>query len=561
MSGTDHSYPFAVRGAQKRGLLERLRGRLLTADPQRLINYGRIITAAFAIIAIYLDPTQPAQYRDQAQYVLMLYAVLALIIPILPLRLSFDSPVHFVFHLMDTLVLAWLAFLTNELTSPFFSFVPFTLLAMTMRWGFRGTILGALMVETMLLAIGVPDILDGVSELNFLIIRATYFLLSATMLGYFGAYRESSRARLTRLANWSIDPIAGDRKAWLANLCNHAADVMGCRELLVIWRDQDRPVGGFVDWRDGDLRVVECDDAGLLQKLDDRWLADMAGGRAREFRVADAEVLTGAMASLSLPQPQPENFAVCAGYSGIRFFGSICVIDPDCRPEDALGLTEIIAKRIGAELERLDFIVRSVDVARVEERGRLARDLHDSVLQDLTAASLKLRTLSSSVDGAAPQLRDLETIVVEQQRRIRRFVEEQRDETADAQIDVCSQIRRQTELLEQKWGVSLSFGWQGPYVQLASGLVDEIMQLISEATSNAVRHGRATAIGVQVKMLFGRLEMDVIDNGRGLDWNVPQPGSASLRARVTKLGGAMSVEPHAPGLKVKMIIPVEETWT
>ena len=544
----------------KRGVLDRMRNRLLTTDPQRLINYGRVATAAFALIAFYLDPTQPAQYRAEAQQVLVLYAALSLVIPILPIHRPFDSPFHFVFHLLDTLVLAWLAFLTDELTSPFFSFVPFTLLAMTMRWGLRGAVIGALMVETMLLAIGVPDILDGVSELNVLIIRATYFLLAAIMLGYFGAYRESNRARLTRLANWPMDAIAGDRRTWLASLCSHAAEVMGCRALMVVWRDQDRQAGGFVDWRDGELRFVECDDPVLLQQLDDQWLAEIAGASARELGPADAELLSGVTERLDLPGLKPENLAICAGYSGIRFFGSVCVIDPDCRPEDALGLTEIIAKRIGSELERLDFITRSVDVARVEERSRLARDLHDSVLQDLTAASLKLRTLSSAVDGAAPQLRDLESMVVEQQRRIRRFVEEQRGESADAPVDICDQIRRQTELLEQRWGVRMSFGWQGPHIQLASGLVNEIMQLVSEATSNAVRHGRATAIGVQMKMLFGRLEMDVIDNGRGLDWNVPQPGSVSLRVRVTDLGGAMSVEPHSPGLRVTMIIPVEEVW-
>src|SRR3546814_8353267 len=80
-----------------------------------------------------------------------------------------------------------------------------------MRWGLGGAILGAVVLETVLFAVGLPDLQDGESELNIFVTRSAYFAVAATMLGYFGAYRERSRQRLAQLADWPFDAIAGNR--------------------------------------------------------------------------------------------------------------------------------------------------------------------------------------------------------------------------------------------------------------------------------------------------------------------------------------------------------------
>src|SRR3546814_12463910 len=72
-----------------------------------------------------------------------------------------------------------------------------------------------------------PDLQDGESELNIFVTRSAYFAVAATMLGYFGAYRERSRQRLAQLADWPFDAIAGNRQHWLGSLFQHAADVLG----------------------------------------------------------------------------------------------------------------------------------------------------------------------------------------------------------------------------------------------------------------------------------------------------------------------------------------------
>lgn len=550
---------------RKRGVLEQTRNALLITDPERLINYGRVVTAGFAIIAIHLDPTQPSVFRAETRHVLAFYALLATFLLAFPIRRPVAHPAHLVIHLIDSAVLGWLAFLTNELTSPFFSFLPFTLMAMTVRWGLRGAIGGALLLEVILLAIGIPDILDGESELNLLIMRSTYFLVAATMLGYFGAYREGSQARLTHLANWPLDSAVVDKSGWLTRLCSHAAEVIGCDNLIVVWRDQDEPVGSLVEWSRKGLRVIDlaADDAAsgdLWQAIDQDVLAATPGTGGRLLEPAERTLLANGFAPFITAGSNSKTLGVLAGFSGLRFRGAVYINDPDCRPEDAILLTEIIATRIGSEIDRLDLISRIADSARVEERSRLARDLHDSILQDLTATALKLRSASISAPDAAPQLREIETLVIEQQRRIRRFVEDQREGGIETPIDMCADLQRHAEILEMKWGISVAFVWAGPRIHPGRIFVEEIVQLVSEATANAVRHGAASALAVRARVFRQSLQVDVIDNGSGLaigggSGNAPT-GSLSLRGRLNQLGGTMTLIERTPGLEVNMVIPI-----
>ncbi|WP_132384975.1 histidine kinase [Novosphingobium sp. PhB165] len=538
------------------------RNTLLITDPNRLIALGRLVTACFAILAIYLDPTRPGRFLPEARHVLAFYLAYALVLVVAPVRRPVDSPVHFLFHVADTAILGWLAFLTDELTSPFFSFLPFTLMAMTVRWGFIGAIMGAFLLEIALFAIGIPDTLDGESELNVLIARSVYFLLSALMLGYFGAYRESSRERLARLAKWPMERALGSRRAWLGELCSHAGDVTGSRHMMVVWREHDRPDGVVAVWNGDGVELADLENSVLWDRVE----VDRAGifdrGEGRVLTRGEADAFAILLDHLRLPLVPVRDFAVMAGFSGLRFRGSILIADPDCRPEDAALLCDIIATRAGSELERIDLVARHSDNVRAEERNRLAQDLHDSVLQDLTATSLKLRALAARAGSLTPeeaggQTREIEDLVTEQQRRIRRFVEDHREARAERAVDVADELRRQAELLQRKWGVAMPFDWEGAPIHLRRRTVEDIVQLVSEATSNAVRHGSASSVRLRAGHTGGAMHLTLVDNGTGLCASGGQ-GSISLRARVLQLGGSMFLAGGTPGLEVTMVIPVGE---
>ncbi|WP_103730806.1 histidine kinase [Novosphingobium sp. HII-3] len=547
--------------AQPRSLwsqLETARSTLLASDPNRLISFGRFMTVAFAVLAIWLDPTQPYLYHTEVHYLLTFYLGYSALMLLAPSRRRVDSPAHLFSHVFDTVIFGCLALLTNELTSPFFVFLPFTLMAMTMRWGLGGAILGAFFLELVLYAIGIPDILDGESEVNLLVVRSAFLLLAALMLGYFGAYRESSRQRLTRLARWPLEPALGSRRTWLKELCLHAGSVIGSKHIIVVWHEHETDQAFLASWQTPDLDLRELSAALSSAEIDAAISGAYDCTTARVLRDGEVQAVAHALTRLGLPEVLSSSFVVSAGFSGLRLGGAVLLLEPNCRWEEAVALSEIIATRIGAELERLDLIARHSDDVRAAERNRLAQDLHDSVLQDLTATSLRLHALGAVTPADAERLREIEKLVLEQQRRIRRFVEDHRDTAVDTRVEVAEELRAHAGELSRMWEVAVRFDWRGGSMLLPRRLVYDLMQLLSEATSNAVRHGAASSVHLSARMRGGAIELTVVDDGSGLDPRCDGTGSVSLRARMHHLGGAMSLSDQAPGLAVRLVVPVEE---
>jgi signal transduction histidine kinase len=90
-------------------------------------------------------------------------------------------------------------------------------------------------------------------------------------------------------------------------------------------------------------------------------------------------------------------------------------------------------------------------------------------------------------------------------------------------------------------------------------LTAEIVQLISEATANAVRHGFANRLQVSAESVNGRLQLEIQDNGRG--WTGPvqdlkEVGPKSLQNRVSDLGGSLTLRNSSKGVCLAIEIPL-----
>ncbi|CAN7717979.1 histidine kinase [Rhizobium sp. LjRoot98] len=532
---------------------------LLAADPEWLISIGRFVTALFAVLAVYLDPTQPAVFLDESQTSLGLYVVFSLLLVVFPLRMPLDSPIHLIVHLVDAAVLGWLAFLTNELTSPFFSFLPFILLAMTIRWGLRGAILGALTMQIVLIIVGLPDLEDGESELNVFIMRATYFMVAAVMLGYFGAYREHNRQRLTQLADWPFDAITGDRASWLGGLFRHAAGVLGASCVVVVWRDQEQDIGSVAYWLNRELRLIDVSGAAFWDRHDPEHMPDFGRGEASVVNAEALSAILRDLPELAGEAGRPVRYICSAMFSSVRYRGRVFVIDPACRSDECVSLTEIVAMRFRSELERLALMQQATEAARSAERTRLARDLHDSILQDLTAASLKLKLIAKSApDETKANVADVNALVFHLQQRIRRYVEGQRsiDQYADAPLNQT--LPGLIKLLQQQWDCQIEISLDPPDIDLPKTMLHEIMQLVSEATANSIRHGKATQVRITLILVDGRLELEISDNGLGIETDAMSKRPLSLSARVSELKGNLTIGRASPGLNLLIALPLKQ---
>lgn len=185
---------------------------------------------------------------------------------------------------------------------------------------------------------------------------------------------------------------------------------------------------------------------------------------------------------------------------------------------------------------------------RVDERERVARDLHDRVIQRLFATSLSLqataslvsderveRRLESAIDDLDETIREIRTVVFALQRGRRP------DDLRDAVLDLC---HASTRVL----GFAPTVGLGGPVDTLTSDdVADDLLATLREALANVARHAGATRVRVDLDATDA-LELRVTDDGRGLPHTTDGLGDGirNMAARAHRWGGTLDVGPAEP---------------
>jgi signal transduction histidine kinase len=182
--------------------------------------------------------------------------------------------------------------------------------------------------------------------------------------------------------------------------------------------------------------------------------------------------------------------------------------------------------------------MRELDV--LTDRDRIARDLHDHVIQRLFAVGLSLQGSVARAGSAEVQRRLSESVDELQQ-----VIQEIRTTIFDLHGGMSGALRLRQRLQEAVdqfavAGLRTSIQFMGPLSVVESGLADHAEAVVREAVSNAVRHSGATELAVVVKV-DDDLAITVTDNGCGIDSNVTESGLSNLRARATEGAGALSL--------------------
>lgn len=181
----------------------------------------------------------------------------------------------------------------------------------------------------------------------------------------------------------------------------------------------------------------------------------------------------------------------------------------------------------------------------LSERDRIARDLHDHVIQRLFAVGLTLQ-------GAIPRARAPEV-----QRRLADTVDELQaviQEIRSTIFDLhggspgTTRLRQRIEDAVGVFGgdgLRTSVHFVGPLSVVDATLADHAEAVVREAVSNAVRHGGAHSVTVNVRV-EDELTLEVIDDGSGMPAEVTPSGLRNLRVRAEEVGGRLVIE-DAPG--------------
>ena len=227
--------------------------------------------------------------------------------------------------------------------------------------------------------------------------------------------------------------------------------------------------------------------------------------------------------------------------------------------EDDMALIEALATIGGAAIATARMSRRLRTVAIVEDRERIARDLHDAIIQDIFAVGLGLQAVAHRVEDAqlASELGEAATRLDEAITSLRRFIFDLRPPVW-AQRRVRDELADLTESLAEPHGAEVELLFRGEVDDLPDRLVDEVLPIVRESLSNALRHAEASHISVMVNRRSDRVIVRTIDNGRGFDGEAVTTGLglANIRTRAGSLGGFIEITTGpGEGTTVEVTLP------
>ena len=206
----------------------------------------------------------------------------------------------------------------------------------------------------------------------------------------------------------------------------------------------------------------------------------------------------------------------------------------------------------GRERETRLLYEQAQELAALQERQRLARELHDSVSQALYGISLWAHTVREALESSEPEqaeaaIEDVLTLAEAGLAEMHALIFELRPESLETEGLVAA-LTKQVEALRARYKLTVE-----------ANLVDEpdlslekkeaLYRIAQEALHNIVKHARASNVVLRLARQEREVFLEVCDNGKGFDPTGPFPGHLgvrSMRERVTKIGGTLTIE-SAPG--------------
>lgn len=215
---------------------------------------------------------------------------------------------------------------------------------------------------------------------------------------------------------------------------------------------------------------------------------------------------------------------------------------------------------------RTELLAR-VLTAQEEERGRIARDLHDGLGQSLTCLTVGLRAVEErSTDEAVRQhLQELRRIGSETHQEIRRLATGLRPSVLD-DLGLAAALERYLDDFSKIHSVQTKLDVQDlGRTRLPNAVETALYRIVQEATTNAIRHGAATEIRLTVRRTPKNVELQIHDNGCGFEpraafrrcGEAHSFGLCSMRERVDLLSGTLNIDSQpGAGTEVTVRIPL-----
>lgn len=265
------------------------------------------------------------------------------------------------------------------------------------------------------------------------------------------------------------------------------------------------------------------------------------------------------------PEPVPladERLAVAVPIRAELFGATVLVVELDPRQERGMLGTDLdmlasFGDQASLALDRARALADREQLAIVSDRDRIARDLHDLVIQRLFATGLQLQGVRGQVvspvvaDRIDSTVADLDTTIRDIRSTI--FALQQRGTSS-----LRAQVTGLALEYERVLGFAPAVRAAGPVdTSVPDEIGDHLLAALREALSNAARHAQAHHVTVEVACDAGHVSLEVTDDGIGIRPGGRESGLHNLRTRAADLGGELQLVQAQPrGTTLRLTVPV-----
>jgi signal transduction histidine kinase len=304
-----------------------------------------------------------------------------------------------------------------------------------------------------------------------------------------------------------------------------------------------------------DLTPVES----LLKRNESMYLSDLQG---KEDLIAQIENI------LKLPSAQ---FAYLRSWLVLPLIakGDLigCVVlthsQPDYYSEQSRSISQAYANQVAIAIHNAQLYRQAGDNAALEERNRLARELHDSVAQALYSISLFIDATRMALKTNKPHvveshLEELTQLSREAMSDMRLLIFELRPPLLE-KVGLVAALHSRIDAVENRAGFEASFHSEGTF-HLTSEQESELYRIAQEALNNVIKHAQANQVKVQLLGEENCVRLIIEDDGIGFDVQIAESGGGqgfrNIHERAARIGASCQFQ-SAPGKGTKVSIEMK----
>jgi signal transduction histidine kinase len=249
-----------------------------------------------------------------------------------------------------------------------------------------------------------------------------------------------------------------------------------------------------------------------------------------------------------------------------QFWGQIYLINRTKGYFSSMDLQylRLMTAQVAPIIENYRLLKNMQAITVLEEKSRIARDLHDGLVQSLASLDVRLevchRLAERSPETIAKELVDLQKIVKSEHAALREYMKQLRTASYPAQ-DLLKAVQKDAQRLEEENGLVVKVSFDLEQIHLSTTVSAELYQIIREGLTNIRKHAAARQAVVQLVHDEKGIILLIADDGRGFpvgpeDGNIPRP-PWSIEGRTRALNGTLSVESvpgHGSTLRIRVPI-------